>query len=230
MLSMIAGSNRINCYLPETLTEKETAMKEKFLLLSFMFPLLFSCTIACGASNVDEIEIREAFKAGFVSLTFAAVDGGERVKIEIHKTVSIPLIIVINKGSTTFDLHNGGYTISLDKAKSVNLANKIEDSVVLRQEAKGVRHTGGSVMVSGVFGEQTAIVFKKLKYAQNDLIDQIIASLKSENSWTRRGAVIALGEIGDKRATPFLEDIAQNDPDMDIRNKAKDSLGKIGKK
>ena len=58
------------------------------------------------------------------------------------------------------------------------------------------------------------------------VIEGIIAALKDEDKYGRKGAVIALGEIGDERAVESL--IATlKDEDGDVRQAAVEALEKI---
>jgi HEAT repeat protein len=69
------------------------------------------------------------------------------------------------------------------------------------------------------------MVFKKIQYSQDQVIEGIIAALKDE--FDRKGAVIALVEIGDERAVEPLIATLRNE-DGDVREAAAEALGKIG--
>ncbi len=187
----------------------------------------FGISTDIGAvKGVDTIEIKKALQAGLVSLTFIGKEEGEKLELTVKKMVFIPLIIVINSGTTTFELKETEHSISVDKEIQLDLSKETEDSVVLRQVGGG-RIIRGSVSVEYAFNEKTALVFREMQYSQDELIEQMIAALSDEEYWRRRGAAAALGEIGDRRAIQPLEVVYENDPDARVREAAKVALEKI---
>ena len=74
------------------------------------------------------------------------------------------------------------------------------------------------------FGKNTAMVFKKIQYSQDQVIEGIIAALKDEE---KNGAVIALGEIGDERAVEPLKQTLK-DKSKDVQIWAAFGLYKLG--
>ncbi|MBU1599752.1 hypothetical protein KKG61_06590, partial [bacterium] len=48
----------------------------------------------------DYVEIKEALEAGLLSVSFTGSEDEEKMEIRIERTLSVPLIVVINKGST----------------------------------------------------------------------------------------------------------------------------------
>ena len=174
---------------------------------------------------IDKIEIVEAFEAGFILLNFTGKEGGEKLEVKVTKKLSIPLIIVINEGTTTFK----GWDVEIisiftDREIKLDLSRKIEDSIVLPQTGT-TRITEGSMRTEHSFGENTAMVFKKIQYSQDQVIEGIIAALKDE--FDRKGAVIALGEIGDERAVEPLKQ-ALKDKSKDVQIWAAFGLYKLG--
>jgi len=176
---------------------------------------------------IDKIEIVEAFEAGFILLNFTGKEGGEKLEVKVTKKLSMPLIIVINEGTTTFEFGwDDKISIFTDREIKLDLSRKIEDSIVFPQTGT-TRITGGSMSTKCFFGKNTAMVFKKIQYSQDQVIEGIIAALKDEDMYVRKGAVIALGEIGDERAVePLIATL--KDEDSNVRKNAAEALGKIG--
>ena len=204
-------------------------MKRVKTILAFLVVISIMGTGLIGYAQpdaIDEIEIVEAFEAGFILLNFTGKEGGEKLEVKVTKKLSIPLIIVINEGTTTFKIGRDKFSIFTDREIKLDLSRKIEDSIVLPQTGT-TRITGGSMSTKHSFGKNTAMVFKKIQYSQDQVIEGIIAALKDEDKYGRQGAVIALGEIGDERAVESL--IATlKDEDSNVRKNAAVALGKIG--
>jgi len=201
-------------------------MKRVKTILAFLVVISIMGTGLMGYAQpnaIDKIEIEEAFETGFILLNFTEKEGGEKLEVKVTKRLSMPLIIVINEGTTTFK----GWDVEIisiftDREIKLDLSRKIEDSIVFPQTGT-TRITSISTKCS--FGKDTAMVFKKIQYSQDQVIEGIIAALKDE--FDRQGAVIALGEIGDERAVESL--IATlKDEDSNVRKNAAEALGKIG--
>ena len=91
----------------------------------------------------------------------------------------MPLIIVINEGTTTFKYGwDDKISIFTDRETKLDLSRKIEDSIVFPQTGT-TRITGGSMSTKYFFGKNTAMVFKKIQYSQDQLIEGIIAALRT---------------------------------------------------
>lgn len=56
----------------------------------------------------------------------------------------------------------------------------------------------------------------------------LIESLKDAHAEVRQGAVAALGELGDRRAVPRMQDRLQHDPAAGVRSEAAYRIGKMG--
>lgn len=202
-------------------------MKRVKTILTFLAVISIIGTGLIGYAQpnaIDKIEIVEAFEAGFILLNFTGKEGGEKLEVKVTKRLSIPLIIVINEGTMTFKIgFDDKFSIFTDREIKLDLSRKIEDSIVLPQTGT-TRITEGSMSKKFFFGKNTAMVFKKIQYSQDQVIEGIIAALKDEE---KNGAVIALGEIGDERAVESL--IATlKDEDSNVRKNTAVALGKIG--
>jgi len=194
------------------------------------------CVLAFGAlvvyaqkpNAIDKIEIKEAFEAGFVSVTFTAKENGEKLELKVKKMLSVPLIIVINKGTTTLGGVHEKFSIFTNRETKLDLSRKIEDSVVYYQTGKS-RITKESMTMKCSFNEKTAIVLRKIQYSRDQVIEGIISALNDKESWVRRLTAVALGEIGDERAIQPLKDIYEKDPEAEVRHAAEEALEKIQK-
>jgi len=203
-------------------------MKRVKTILAFLVVISIMATGLMGYAQpnaIDKIEIKEAFEAGFILLNFTGKEGDEKLEVKVTKKLSMPLIIVINEGTTTFK----GWDVEIisiftDREIKLDLSRKIEDSIVFPQTGT-TRIT--SISTKCFFGKNTAMVFKKIQYSQDQAIEGIITALKDEDKYGRQGAVIALVEIGDERAVESL--IATlKDEDSNVRKNAAEALGKIG--
>jgi HEAT repeat protein len=65
----------------------------------------------------------------------------------------------------------------------------------------------------------------RLKVAQSTM--QIVPSLTHEQANLRKEAAAALGEIADRAALPFLQQVA-DDPDPEVRKNARWAIERIG--
>ncbi|TFG90597.1 MAG: HEAT repeat domain-containing protein [Candidatus Atribacteria bacterium] len=202
-------------------------MKRVKTILAFLVVISIMVTGLIGYAQpnaIDKIEIVEAFEAGFILLNFTGKEGGEKLEVKVTKKLSIPLIIVINEGTMTFEFGwDDKFSIFTDREIKLDLSRKIEDSIVFPQTGT-TRITGGSMSTKHSFGKNTAMVFKKIQYSQDQVIEGIIAALKDEE---KNGAVIALGEIGDERAVEPLKE-ALKDKSKDVQIWAAFSLYKLG--
>jgi len=205
-------------------------MKRVKTILAFLVVISIMGTGLMGYAQpnaIDKIEIKEAFEAGFILLNFTGKEGGKKLEVKVTKKLSMPLIIVINEGTTTFKYGwDDKISIFTDRETKLDLSRKIEDSIVFPQTGT-FRISGGSMSKKRFFGKNTAMVFKKIQYSQDQVIEGIIAALKDEDKYGRKGAVIALGEIGDERAVePLIATL--KDKDSNVRKNTAEALGKIG--
>jgi hypothetical protein len=203
-------------------------MKRFKTILAFLVVISIMGTGLIGYAQpnaIDKIEIEEAFEAGFILLNFTGKEGGKKLEIKVTKKLSMPLIIVINEGTTTFKTGRDKISIFTDREIKLDLSRKIEDSIVFTQTGT-TRITGGSMSTKYFFGKNTAMVFKKIQYSQDQVIEGIIAALRDEDKYVRKGAVIALGEIEDERAVEPLIATLKNE-DWEVRENAAEALGKI---
>ncbi len=83
-----------------------------------------------------------------------------------------------------------------------------------------VKHTGKKT------GAAQAISFHLKTYDVPERVDILIGHLKDADKETRKGAVIILGEFGNKKAIGPLTMVLK-DPDPEVRSSARDSLGKL---
>lgn len=201
-------------------------MKRIKTILAFLVVISIMGTGLMGYAQpnaIDKIEIKEAFETGFILLNFTEKEEGKKLEVKITKKLSMPLIIVVNEGTTTFK----GWDVEIisiftDREIKLDLSRKIEDSIVFPQT--GTTHIT-SISTKCSFGKDTAMVFKKIQYSQDQVIEGIIAVLKDE--FDRKGAVIALVEIGDERAVEPLKQ-ALKDKSKDVQIWAAFGLYKLG--
>ena len=81
-------------------------MKRVKTILAFLVVISIMGTGLIGYAQpnaIDKIEIVEAFEAGFILLNFTGKEGGEKLEVKVTKKLSIPLTIVINEGTMTFE-------------------------------------------------------------------------------------------------------------------------------
>ena len=180
---------------------------------------------AAPAGKHDSIEIKEGLEAGLLSLTFNGSQTGDAMEIAIERIVSIPLIVIINEGSTTFPHAYGAITIEKEAAKSVDLTENTKKSVIIPQEGRA--RIQGEMTQRARFSARTAELYSQLTYSKDKMLTEVIAALSDDNAWIRSGAADALGEIGDERSVPYLKKITANDPDENVRNAAEKALEKI---
>ena len=204
-------------------------MKRVKTILAFLVVISIMGTGLMGYAQpnaIDKIEIKEAFEAGFILLNFTGKEGGKKLEVKVTKRLSMPLIIVINEGTTTFMFGwDDQISIFTDRETKLDLSRKIEDSIVFPQT--GTLHIIGGFSIKCSFSKDTAMVFKKIQYSQDQVIEGIIAALKDEDKYVRKGAVIALGEIGDERAVePLIATL--KDKDSNVLKNTAEALGKIG--
>jgi len=95
---------------------------------------------AKSKSIAERIELKEAFKAGLVQVTFTGREKGEKLEITVKRISPKPLTIVIKKGTTTLE----EITFFTDRELKLDLSVKVEDSVIAQQTGK-VRLKSGSV-------------------------------------------------------------------------------------
>ncbi len=74
--------------------------------------------------------------------------------------------------------------------------------------------------------ETAAQMLQTLRIPQASEI--LLTAVHGTDAWTRRHLARALGEIGDRRALPLLENLAVNDDDVQVRLSAAQALAKMG--
>ena len=62
----------------------------------------------------------------------------------------------------------------------------------------------------------------------NEAVPALNAALGSQDLRTRNAAVLALGQIGDRRAAPYLAEVAENDPTRTLQVAARRALDNLG--
>ncbi|MFH1884324.1 MAG: SH3 domain-containing protein [Planctomycetota bacterium] len=173
----------------------------------------------------DYVEIKEALEAGLLSVSFTGSEDEEKMEIRIERTLSVPLIVVINKGSTTFPHNYGEISIMTDEKILADLSEKMQDTIMVSQTGKG--RMRGTMNQRARFSKETAVVYSQLKYSKDHMLTQLIAALDQKDTWLRSGAAEALGEIGDERVVKRLKELFANDPNRDVRKAAGEALEKI---
>lgn len=191
-------------------------------IVVFLFHFLAS---ASWAREFDFVEIKEGLDAGLLSLSFTGSEDEEKMEIRIECILSVPLIVVINKGSTTFPHAFGEISIITDERILVDLSERLQGTVIVSQTGKG--RMRGTMSQRACFSKKTALLYAKLKYSKDHMLTQLIASLDQENPRIRARAAEALGEIGDKRAVKSLKTLFANDPDSNVRKAVGEALEKI---
>jgi len=197
----------------------------KVQALAMVVFLFHALSFASSPTGFDYVEIKEALEAGLISLYFTGSEDEEKLDIRIELILSVPLIIVINKGSTTFTHSYGKISIMTNERISVDLSKKMQATIMLPQVGKG--RIRGKMDQRFRFSRNTAIVYSKLKYSKDQMLAELISALDDESSWIRWGAAEALGEIRDKRAVVALKKLSANDPTDRVRNAAEEALEKI---
>jgi len=94
-------------------------MKKVKAILAFLVVISIMSTGLMGYAQpnaIDKIEIVEAFEAGFILLNFTGKEEGKKLEVKVTKKLSMPLIIVINEGTTTFKISGDKISIFTDRA------------------------------------------------------------------------------------------------------------------
>jgi len=93
------------------------------------------------AFSTEKLEIEEAYNNGLVSLAFSAKDKGIKLELKVNKNDTNPLILLIKKGETTFDGGQGKIGVISDIEKEIDLTEKKEGSIILKQSELQVGYT-----------------------------------------------------------------------------------------
>ena len=195
---------------------------EAVLIIALLFHTL---SISSWAEEFDSIEIKKGMKAGLLSLSFIGSEDQAKMEIEIERIAAIPLIVVINQGSTTFPHGYGEISIKTEGKILVNLSKKDKNTIEVTQTGSG--RMRGKMTQASWFTKKTAVVYSHLVHSRDQLLTEIIAALNHEDSWKRIGAAEALGEIGNDRAVTALKETSIDDSDDKVRKSAEDALAKI---
>ncbi len=119
-----------------------------------------------------------------------------------------------------------------DRAIS-KLITKLKDEEIVREKAKWALAFMGKRSIKYIEpllretdGRIRRIVFEILAEIGDDAIDTLVECLKDELWFVRKGAVEALGEIGNERVVEHIKKLLE-DRDVDVRRAAKSSLRKL---
>jgi len=94
-----------------------------------------------------------------------------------------------------------------------------------RCEAEDVK---GKQSIEAYFNATTGKILKRLGSDRGALLfGQVIAQLKEVEVVKRKLAAKALGEAGDTKALPALQDIVQHDPNADVREAAQAAIAQL---
>ena len=86
----------------------------------------------------------------------------------------------------------------------------------------------GGERVEACFNATTGKILKRLGNDRGALLfAQVIAQLKEVEVVKRKLAVKALGDAGDTKALPALQDIVQHDPNADVRESAQSVIAQL---
>jgi hypothetical protein len=173
-----------------------------------------------------EVELAEAVMGGLVRVTLTGRDGGERVDVAVERRLAMPMTILVPKGTSTL----GGadsIAVSSDSDKRIDLSKKAEGLASL-QPGGGQRIVKGKQSIEACFNATTGKILKRLGSDHGALLfGQVIAQLKEVEVVKRKLAVKALGEAGDTKALPALQDIVQHDPIADVREAAQAAIAQL---
>jgi hypothetical protein len=197
----------------------------KIHILTIVLLLNYFLTIIASAGEIDAVDIKEAFRAGLLSLEFTGSEDMETMKIRVEKTIQVPLIIIIDKGVTTFSHSSGEISIIINEKIRIDLSDAMQDMITVKQTGKA--KMSGTMSTEFRMSKLTAPVYVNLKYSKNQMLKEIIAKLGDDSAWIRWGAAEALGEIADKQAVTELKRSYSEDPDDRVRKAAGEALNKI---
>jgi hypothetical protein len=113
---------------------------KKITICFIAMSVLFISTLSMAA---EKVEINDALKKGYISVTIFGRANGEMAELRIKRITEASIIILIKTGRT--DIAGEVSVLSKSDAE-INLTSKYEDAIVLKQTG-AARVTRGPVTV-----------------------------------------------------------------------------------